>query len=484
MDQKEKKPSVLLSLFPVLCLVALIVIFVRLFGSDLTAGPSQIALLCATAIAAVVAIGYLKIPWERLEEGITDNLSKTGSAIFIVFMIGSLTASWTLSGVVPTLIYYGLQIINPSLFLFIAFLFTALISILAGSSWTTVGTIGVAMLSAGRILGFDDGWLAGAIISGAYLGDKISPLSDTTNLSASIAGVDLYKHIKYLLITNIPTVILTAIIFAVAGFMVPVASGLNVEQQCADIQASFNISLWLLLIPGFTIFLIYKKTSPFLTLFLSAVLAVIVAVFVQPKIIDQICGAEAEPMQRYFYAPVRILASQVEITTPNAMLTELASTRGMAGMLNTVWLILCVGAFGGVMEQGSFIKVITEKMVRFMHSATSLVSSTIATCFFCNVVLSDQYMSILLPGKMFAEAYKREGYEPELLSRSLQDSATVTSVLIPWNTCGVAQSSVLGIPTLAFVPYCFFNILSPIVSIIIVALGYKVTRRSEEKRTK
>lgn len=479
-DNMKRKPTILLSLLPVVILVVVIALGVKLFGSDLTSGPSQIALILASVIAALIAMLYLKIPWEKLETGILENLYKTGSAIFIVLMIGALTAAWTLSGVVPSLIYYGLHIINPSIFLFIAFIFTAVISIMAGSSWTTIGTIGVAMVSTGHILGFSEGWLAGAVISGAYLGDKISPLSDTTNLSASVARVNLYKHIRYLIITNIPTVLISAAIFLIAGFMIPSASNIDVAQQCRDIKETFNISLWLMLIPGFTIFLMYKKVSPYLTLFLSAVVAVVIAVLAQPQIIDQVCNGSSDPLYRYVFAPVKILSSQVDITASNQMLSDLASTRGMGGMLNTIWLILCVCAFGGIMESGGYISVITEKMVRLMHNATALVSSTIGTCICCNLILSDQYMSILLPGKMYYDAYKKEGYEPELLSRSLQDSATVTSVLIPWNTCGVAQSTVLGIPTLVYLPYCFFNILSPIISILVVATGYKITRFGEK----
>lgn len=474
--ETAKKPTLFMAMLPVIILVAILAVGVYLFGDELTSGPSQIALITASIVGALVAMFKLKIPWEKLESGMLDNLSKTGSAIFILLMIGALTAAWTLSGVVPTLIYYGLKVINPSIFLLVIFLFTGIISIMAGSSWTTIGTIGVAMLSAGEILGFHSGWLAGAIISGAYLGDKLSPLSDTTNLSASVAEVDLYSHIRYLMITNIPTFVITAIIFAVVGFMVPSSSQLDVEQQCAEIASTFNISLWLLLIPGFTILLIFKKVSPYITLFLSAVVGAVVALFAQPEIINQITPHPEGDICRYIYAPLKMLSTDVTISTGNEMLDGLASTSGMGGMMNTVWLILCVVAFGGIMESAGYINVVTEKMVKYMKSATSLVSSTIGTCIFCNLTLSDQYMSILLPGKMFSKAFKDNGYEPELLSRSLQDSATVTSVLIPWNTCGVAQSSVLGVSTITYLPYCIFNILSPIISIAIVALGYKVLK--------
>lgn len=479
-----KKPSLILSLLPMIVLVALIVIGSILFGDELTSGPSQIALLGGALTGALIAMTRLGISWEKIEAGIADNFSKSGGVFFILLSIGALTSAWMLSGVVPTLIYYGLQLINPSIFLLVIFIFTALISLILGSSWTTIGTIGIAMLSAGEIMGFNSGWLAGAIISGAYFGDKISPLSDTTNLAASISGVDLYKHIKYMLITNIPTVVICAVIFAVAGFAVPTTSNLDVAAECTMIENTFNVSLWLLLIPAATIFMIYKKMPAFLTLFISAIVSSIIAVFVQPQIISQITPYAVDSVQTFIYAPLKIMSMSLDITTESAMLTELASTSGMAGMLNTVWLIMCVCAFGGVMEAGGYLDAITEKMVKMIKGHTSLVGSTIGTCIISNLTLSDQYMSIILPGKMFADIYKKEGYEPQLLSRSLEDSATVTSVLVPWNSCAAMQSSVLGIPTLAYLPYCFFNLLSPFVSLAIAAIGYKITRFGKPVRGK
>ncbi|MBR5857167.1 MAG: sodium:proton antiporter [Bacteroidales bacterium] len=471
-----KKPTLFMAILPVIILIAIMAVGVYLFGDELTNGPSQMALVTAAIVGALVAMFKLNIPWEKIEAGILKNLSNTGGAIFILLMIGALTASWIQSGVVPTLIYYGLKVIHPSVFLLIVFIFTGVISLMAGSSWTTIGTIGVAMISTGEILGFHSGWLAGAIISGAYLGDKLSPLSDTTNLAASISEVDLYKHIKYMTITNIPTFILVGVIFAVAGFFIPVNSTLDVEQQCAEIASTYNISLWLLLIPCFTIFLIFKKLSPFITLFLSAVVAVVVAMFAQPDIINQISPYSEGELMRYIYVPLKMLSSHVDIETGNDILNGLASTNGMGGMMNTIWLILCVVCFGGVMESAGYINAVTEKIAGAMKSATSLVASTIGTCVFCNIVISDQYMSILIPGKMFTQVYKDNGYEARLLSRSLEDSATVTSVLVPWNTCGVVQSSVLGVPTLTYLPYCFFNYLSPVISIFVAAAGYKIYR--------
>ncbi|MDP3451552.1 MAG: Na+/H+ antiporter NhaC family protein, partial [Bacteroidales bacterium] len=310
-----KKPGLIVSLIPVLVLITIIFIGVKIFGEDVTAGPSQIALLFTSVLSSIIAISYLKVPWEKLEAGMMDHLSKTGTAIFILLMIGALTGSWMISGVVPSMIYYGLKIISPKVFLLIAFLLSGMVSVMAGSSWTTIGTIGVAMLSAGQILGFPAPWLAGAIISGAYFGDKISPLSDTTNLSASVAGVDLYEHVKYMLITTIPGFILTVIFFTAVGFILPVSNALNVENQLSIISGTFNISPWLLLVPVFTIILIIKKISPFITLFSSALLGAVVACVAQPDICAQISPEGVSRPLSFFYASLKMLSGSVSIET-------------------------------------------------------------------------------------------------------------------------------------------------------------------------
>ena len=308
-----KKPGLLLSLLPVALLVGIIVLSSSLFDGDLTSGPAQTALVVAAAVGSLIAIFYLKVPWEKLEEAMVTNLKNTGGAIFILLMIGALTASWVQSGVVPSLVYYGLELVHPSIFLIVIFIFTAVISLMIGSSWTTIGTIGVAMISAGSILGLHTGWLAGAIISGAYFGDKISPLSDTTNLAASISGVKLYDHVKYMLITNIPAVLICGIVFAVVGARAVSGGTLNVESQMKDIASTYNVSPWLLLIPAFTIFLMIKKISPILTLLLSAVFASLMACLVQPQIISQISPYDSYSWQTFFYAPIKLMSSHVDL---------------------------------------------------------------------------------------------------------------------------------------------------------------------------
>ncbi len=471
-----KKPGLLLSLLPVALLVGIIILSSSLFDGDLTSGPAQVALVFAAAVGSLIAIFFLKVPWEKIEDAMTTNIKNTGNAIFILLMIGALTASWVQSGVVPSLVYYGLKVIHPSVFLITVFIFTALISLLIGSSWTTIGTIGVAMISAGSILGLHPGWLAGAIISGAYFGDKISPLSDTTNLASSISGVKLYDHVKYMLITNVPAVIITGIIFAIVGASAVSGVNLDVHSQMQDIASTYKVSGWLLLIPAFTIFLMIKKLSPILTLLLSALFASVIACIAQPQIIGQICPYDAYSWKTFFYAPIKLMSSHIDIAAPNEMLTKLASTNGIAGMLNTVWLIISVTIFGGMLEAGGFIQTITEKLEKLMRNTASLVTTTMATCLFCNVALSEQYMAIIVPGNMLRKLYQDKGYEGRLLSRSIEDSATVTSVLIPWNTCGAMQAGVLGVPTLVYAPYCLFNYISPMISIFVAAIGYKIWR--------
>lgn len=483
-----RMPSLGISIIPIAVLILLMVVCALCFGDSFTEGPSQLSLLTATLVGGVIAMFKYKEKWETIENGILDNIYKMGSTLFIILMIGALTASWIQSGVVPTIIYYGLKIISPKIFLFVAFLFTGIISILIGSSWTTVGTIGIAMLSAGQILGFSDGWLAGAIISGAYMGDKLSPLSDTTNLSSSIAGVNLYDHIKYMLYTAVPTFILSAIIFFIAGTQISGSNNVDVAAQCEEIASTYNISLWLLIIPVITIIMICKKISPFITLLSSALLGGVAMVLFQPQIFVQIApdglasqlgGGFLGELGCGFYGIFKVLTCPVDVQGPSQIIAKLTSTSGMSGMMNTIWLVLSVSAFGGMLDSTGFLKSITSRMMQHLKTAPQLVGSTLLSCIVCNFIIADQYIAILLPGKMYSKAYKDHGFNPELLSRSLQDSATVTSVFVPWNTCGIFQSATLGMSQLVFVPYCFFNILSPIISYIVAIIGWKITRNGK-----
>ena len=470
-----KKPGLLLSIATLLVLIALLALCVVFFGDEATSGPIQIALLLSTLLTAGIAILFLRVPWTKVEEDISENIRQTAPTLLILLSIGALTATWMLSGIVPTMIYYGLKIISPRFFILITFLLCSLVSILAGSSWTTVGTIGVAMLTAGKLIGLPVGWLAGAVISGAYLGDKLSPLSDAVNLSATIAGSDLYKYIRYSLHTLIPAFIICFTVYLVVGLTLPVTARIDMDAELAAISGSFRISPWLLLIPCLTIFMVVKKVPAFLTLFISALFGAFVAFWAQPQIVAQICEGSTG-IGSAITSVFRMMSSPVAVATGNPLLDNLTSTHGMSGMINTVWLVICIMAAGGALAGSGMLETITGALIKLIRGAGSLVATTVGTCIVSNMILSDQYMAILLPGKMFAPTYRRLGFAPELLSRTLGDSATVTSVLVPWNTCAVIQSTVLGVATMAYFPYAVFCLITPLIAILLAAFNFRIHR--------
>lgn len=471
-----KRPGFFLSLVPVLTLIALLVIGVMIFGDELTGGPSQLALFGASVVTALIGLYYLKIPWHQFEEKAGENFKNTAPAIIILLSIGALTATWMLSGIVPSMIVYGLKLIHPRIFIVMAFLLCAVVSMLAGSSWTTVATVGLAMFGAGTFIGLPAGWMAGAIISGAYLGDKVSPLSDTTNLAASIAGVNLYTHVRYTFVTTIPALAICLVFYTIVGFVVPVSSSLEMDTQLAVLHELFHISPWYLLVPCLTMFMIYKKVPAMVTLFLSALAGGILAFFAQPQIIDQIVGPEASTFRRFFGSLYQMMSTDVSIVTADPLVTRLASTGGMKAMVNTVWIILSVMLFGGCLSACGMVEVITERIVRSVHGTGGLILATVVSCIFCNITLSDQFMAILLPGNMFKDSYRRFGLAPEVLSRTLEDSATVSSVLVPWNTCAVVQSSVLGVATMTYFPFAIFCFITPVIAIIFGYTNFKIHR--------
>lgn len=470
-----KKPGLLLSIATLLVLMALLALSVIFFGDEATSGPIQIALLLSTLLTAAIAILFLKVPWTKVEEDITDNIRQTAPTLLILLAIGALTATWMLSGIVPTMIYYGLKIISPRFFILITFLLCSLVSILAGSSWTTVGTIGVAMLTAGKLIGLPVGWLAGAIISGAYLGDKLSPLSDAVNLSATVAGSDLYKYIRYSLYTLVPAFVICFVVYLIVGLTVPVTAEVDMTAELTALSGSFHISPWLLLIPCLTIFMVVKKVPAFITLFISAIVGALVAFWMQPQIVLQITG-ESSGLGNAITAIFKMLSSPIAVSTGNPLLDNLTSTHGMSGMTSTIWLVICIMAAGGALAGSGMLETITNALIKLIRGAGSLIATTVGTCIVSNMILSDQYMAILLPGKMFAPTYKRLGYAPELLSRTLGDSATVTSVLVPWNTCAVIQSTVLGVATMVYFPFAIFCLVTPVIAILIAAFIFKIHR--------
>ena len=480
MKQPTRLPSPLLSLIPILVLVALLFVTIRTFGSDALSGGSQVVLLTATALCCVIAMTYSRVSWQTLEHAMVNNITGVATALLILLIIGALSGSWMISGVVPTLIYYGMQIIHPNFFLTSTCLICAIVSVMTGSSWTTIATIGIALLGIGQAQGFEEGCIAGAIISGAYFGDKISPLSDTTVLASSVTGTPLFKHVRYMLITTVPSLLIALIIFTVAGLTHEATAGEQIAQYAAGLSQTFHISLWLLLVPFITGILIAKKVPSLITLFVSAAMAGICALIFQPHLLHEIAGAETNGLQSAFKGLLITFYGSTSVETGNAALNDLVATRGMGGMMSTIWLILCAMCFGGAMTASGMLQSLTSVFLRFMNRTVGLVASTVASGLSMNICTADQYISIILTGNMFKDIYKQKGYESCLLSRTVEDSTTVTSVLVPWNSCGMTQATILGVPTLTYLPYCFFNLVSPFMSILIAALGYKITKQDEK----
>ena len=480
MKQPTRLPSPLLSLIPILVLVALLFVTIRTFGSDALSGGSQVVLLTATALCCVIAMTYSRVSWQTLEHAMVNNITGVATALLILLIIGALSGSWMISGVVPTLIYYGMQIIHPNFFLTSTCLICAIVSVMTGSSWTTIATIGIALLGIGQAQGFEEGWIAGAIISGAYFGDKISPLSDTTVLASSVTGTPLFKHVRYMLITTVPSLLIALIIFTVAGLTHEATAGEQIAQYAAGLSQTFHISLWLLLVPFITGILIAKKVPSLITLFVSAAMAGICALIFQPHLLHEIAGAETNGLQSAFKGLLITFYGSTGIETGNTALNDLVATRGMGGMMSTIWLILCAMCFGGAMTASGMLQSLTSVFLRFMNRTVGLVASTVASGLSMNICTADQYISIILTGNMFKDIYKQKGYESCLLSRTVEDSTTVTSVLVPWNSCGMTQATILGVPTLTYLPYCFFNLVSPFMSILIAALGYKIIKQDEK----
>ena len=487
---RSEKPSWWVSLIPFIFLIAVLVIVIKVFGADALAGGSQVALLFASGVVVAISMIFYKIPWKEFEEGIVDNIKAVGTSILILLLSGAVAGSWMVSGVVPTMIYYGMKVIFPSIFLFACCAICALISVMTGSSWTTIATVGVALIGIGTAQGYEPGWIAGAIISGAYFGDKVSPLSDTTVLASSSAETPLFTHIKYMMITTVPSFTIALVIFLIVSILHQSPDSLQTADFSNDLLHTFNISPWLLLVPVFTGVLIAKKVPAILTLFVASVLAGIFALIFQPHILGSI-ASEALPdrsMQLSFLDGFKGLFisyyGSTAVETGNEALNALVSTRGMTGMMSTIFLIISAVTFGGVLVGSGMLQSLTEMLTKYIRRRVTMVSSTVGTGIFANMITGDQYLSIILTSSLYKKLYKDRGYESQLLSRSVEDSATVVSVLIPWNSCGMTQATVLKVATLDYLPYCFFNLISPLMSIFISAIGYKIVRKSDKKLQK
>lgn len=482
MSSNIKSPSLIQSLIPIVLLIGLLFLNVRFFGDDTLSGSNQIALILAATVAGLIASG-LGHKWKDVRAVVVKSIGSAMPSILILFLIGSLAGTWMISGVVPMLIYYGLKILNPTIFLFATVIICAIISLATGSSWSTIATIGIALLGIGTTLGFNPGLVAGAIISGAYFGDKMSPLSDTTNLAPAMAGTDLFTHIRYMVLTTGPSIIITLIIFLIIGFTNRVdASATDVEAVLEAITTKFNVTPLLLIVPAFLIFIIVKKVAPLPALLAGTLAGALFAVIFQPDVVREVAGEAGNFAKLAYIGLMKTMFGEVSVVTANESVNELLSTRGMAGMMNTIWLIITAMVFGGIMESAGMLLKITQTIMKVVHNTGSLVAATVGTCIFFNLTASDQYLSIVVPGRMFSKTYKDMDLKPEVLSRTLEDSGTVTSVLIPWNTCGATQSSILGVATLSYVPYAFFNLISPLMSMFMAGFNIKIRRISDDAR--
>ena len=482
--RRDGAPHWMVSLIPFLVLVATLVLVIKGFGADALSGGSQLALIFAAGVTVAISMIFYKTSWKDFEESIVNNIRSISSAILILLLIGAVAGSWMVSGVVPTLIFYGMKVITPSIFLFATCLICALISVMTGSSWTTIATVGVALVGIGTAQGYDPGWTAGAIISGAYFGDKISPLSDTTVLASSSAETPLFTHIRYMMVTTVPSFVISMIVFLVVSLMhTPSDVGMTAD-FAESLSSTFDISLWLLLVPILTGVLIARKVPAIITLFCASVLAGIFALFFQPHIVAEVAagapmGEGSMTFMDGFRGLFQSYYGETAIDTGNPDLNNLISTRGMTGMLHTIFLIIAAATFGGTLVGSGMLQSLTTALVSLVRSRVTMVASTVGTGIFVNMITGDQYLSIILTSNLYKKLYQERGYESKLLSRSVEDSATVVSVLIPWNSCGMTQATVLKVSTLHYLPYCLFNLISPLMSIFIAAIGYKITRKSK-----
>ena len=477
----ETKPApIWVALLPVVILVGLLSLNVIIFGDDALFGSNQIVLIFSASVAAALALKN-GTKWDELQKGAVNAIRIATPAILVLLLVGALSGSWLLSGIIPTMIYYGLFILSPAIFLLAACLISAIVSVATGSSWTTSATIGIALMGIGSALGVNPAMIAGAILSGAYFGDKLSPLSDTTNLASGVAGTELFTHIRYMTITTVPSFLLTLGLFLILGFFVGGSDAMQTAEMKSALREKFNISPLLLLVPAIVVAMIVKKIPSLPAIFIGAVLGSIFSVIFQPDLVSEIGLASAEQSQAIYVGVMQALFGDIEIVTGNESLDGLLSSSGMGGMLVTIWLILAAMVFGGIMEASGFLARITNALISKAKTPASLVAATAGTCIFTNVSASDQYLSVVVPGRMYSEAYDKGKLAPENLSRTLEDAGTVTSVLVPWNTCGAYHASVLGVATLSYLPFAFFCLISPIMTVLIAYLGWKITMSSNSE---
>ncbi len=478
---KSHTPSLLVSLVPVMLLLAALIMFIAVKGADSVQDYSYWILLSASAVALILSRLCAKRPWRVIWFGMCKSARQIMPAIPILIFIGTLSSTWMLSGVVPMLIDYGLRLLDPGIFLMLSCLICAIVSVVTGSSWTIIATIGVALMGIGTVMGYSPAWTAGAIISGAYFGDKVSPLSDTTVLAASSTGVGLFAHIRFLMLTTIPALAIALIVFSVAGVDTDVYYESHTAEMVDALDATFNMSPWLFAVPLLTGLLIVLRVRTDVTLAISSLVALAAIFIFQPQVIESLSGGAAGWIDDVMVS-LKILAVDTSLESGNELLDSLVATGGIAGMLPTVYLVLSAMAFGGVMIGTGMLSAITAAFTHRLSSPRSLVGATVGSGLFLNCCTGDQYLSIIIGGNVFKNTYKRNKMRPQVLSRALEDSISVTSVLIPWNSCGVTQSTVLGVATLTYLPYCVFNYVSPLMSVAMAWIGWKMLAASPMRR--
>jgi len=477
-----RQPGIIQALTPIAILVFLLAMSSHLFGSDSSYGPNQIALILSAAAGILIGL-YNGNTWKELEQGIVKGISHSTAAMIILLVVGSLIGTWILCGTVPTMIYYGLQILNPKIFYAAACIISSIVSLATGSSWTTAGTVGIALTGISTAMGLNPGITAGAIISGAYFGDKISPLSDTTNLAPAMAGTTLFVHIRHMMWTTIPSMAIALTLFTILG--------LNTHQSAASpqlqgiltsLRTSFNLGPHLLLPPLLVFFLVYKRMPAFPALLIGTLFGGIMAVLFQQDVVvayaDSPHLSKTLSLVKGFWMA---MFQEYTSATGNAALDDLLSRGGMASMLNTVWLIFSAMIFGAIMETTLLLNTIAGKIMALAKSTGSLVATTLATCIGTNLIAGDQYIAIVLPGRMYQAEFKKRGLAPENLSRCLEDAGTLTSALVPWNSGGAYMSQNLGVPTLTYLPFCFFNLLNPVISAFYGYTGISIKKLEESE---
>lgn len=477
---KNKKLSLGIALLPILILVILLSYNVLVYGDDALGGSNQFILLLGAAIAGIVGF-YYKVSYKFMIDKVAENLQSVTGALLILLFVGALAGTWLISGIIPAMIYYGLQILHPSIFLPACIIICAIISLATGSSWTTSATVGIALIGIGKVLGIPVGMVAGAVISGAYFGDKLSPLSDTTNLAPAMAGGELFSHIRYMTYTTVPSIVITIIVFTILSLTQNITGAADTESLMLAIEEKFTITPLLFIVPAVVILLIVQKSPPLIALLIGSLLGGVFALLFQSKILLEITEASVLSFEVGYRAIMDSMTVSTEITTTNALLNDLFTSGGMEGMLGTIWLIICAMVFGGIMDAIGALERISSALLNWAQTTFQLFASTVASCLAINLTASDQYLSIVIPGKMFSKAYKNRKLAPENLSRTLEDSGTVTSVLIPWNTCGAYQSGVLGVGVSEYFIYAIFNWLSPFMTLLFAAFNIKIRALKEHK---